>query len=390
MKALGGTSGGIIACASSSANYSNNINIDNCYVKNIESENSDRFGGIIGVTGACNGDRTITITSCNVENAINKDASAGGICGCITDTNSLTVKNCNVENINGFDSGIISNFLGKTAIVKDCSARNVTLDSSTTSNLGGIVGYGTNMDLENCFAENIQILRSDVYLFENVGGVIGFLRKGSIKSSKVQKFSLNENVAECTVMKIGGIVGFSDDVSVSNCQVSDATINVPQEAYYIGGICGFGTNIKDSNVTNLKINAPNVRGVGGIIGHGFNNVSTSLIQNCEVKNSSITGKEYVGGIAGAAFINIADCKVEDSEISGQDSIGGIQGFGGEFENSSKYVPVKIDNAEVKNTTVNGKTNSNKILGRTTYIKDSSTPTQDKITNCKYNDAAVSQ
>ena len=272
---------------------------------------------------------------------------------------------------------------GKEVEIEKCYVNNfdVTGEDST----GGIVGHGEYAKIDMCVVTNSKINNTSNSTYVNNGGIAGFFVKGSISDCITKSVELKS-----TNGRAGGILGGTNETLVENCNVYGGSIISEGNMTGIGGICGFGTNVSNCTVEGLKIEAPNTIGVAGIVGHGKNEVSTSLIQNCSIKNCQIKGKNYVGGIAGAAFINISNCQVEGSTLEGTDGVGGIQGFGGEFTDATKYVPVKIDKGEVTNTEIKGTTNVNNIQGCNTYVKDSTDPTKDTITNCKYNGSAVTQ
>lgn len=328
-----------------------NIKIDNTY------NTYAGFGGIIG-----NSERKVIIENCSVSNIEGKVGDyAGGIAG----------------NINGYED------IGKSEI-KKCSASDIKIKAANskngTANVGGIVGYGYFIDISDCDVSN-----SKIEMGYNIGGIIGFESTGTISNCTTKNINLLTEKG-----RVGGIIGGTNETAVENCNVYGGSIIATNGYDGLGGICGVGINVSNCIVENLQIDAPNTIGVGGIVGNGLNYVSTSLIQKCKVKNCKIKGKDYVGGIAGAAFINISDCKVNDSTIEGTDGVGGIQGFGGKFKSTDRYIPIRIDKGEVTNTEIKGSTNVNKIQGQNTYIIDSTDPTQDTITNCKYNGSDISQ
>ena len=346
-------------------NEYNKLCINNCKVENVKFENVTGFGGIIG-----NSERIVKIENCNVNNIEGESSSnySGGYVGGIA------------GNFNGHSDNNICK-------IQKCSVNGLNIKSE--ENIGGIIGYGYNINISDCNTSdsNIEMKKTGKMIgSENTGGIIGFGTKGTISNCTAQNInSINEKG------RAGGIIGGgTQEVLIENCNVNGGSITSTSSSRGLGGICGVGTNVTNCTVENFQINAPNTIGVAGIVGHGMNNVSTSLIQKCKVKNCTIKGKDYVGGIAGAAFINISDCQVEDSTIEGTDSVGGIQGLGGIFGETDIYVPVKIDKGEVKNTEIKGSTNVNKIQGQNTYIINSAEPTQDSITNCKYNGNNVTQ
>ncbi len=362
-----------------------NITITDCNVKDLNIiSNANLAGGIIGdYEGNRGNDSKLYIGNCKVEDVkINNTSKFGGMI-CVGNGMS-TIENCSVNNIegeiNGFVGGIAGNLLLYTndaCVISKCYANNLNVTSH--SDASGILGYGNNLNISDCVVSNSKIDST------NNGVISSFIQTGTITGCITKNVDLIN-----TQGKVGEIVGGTNGATIDNCHVYGGSITSTSEYSSVGGICGLGTNASNCTVENLIINAGSTSSVGGIIGNGKNEISTSLIQNCSVKNCKIKGKNYVGGIAGAASINISNCQVEGSTIEGTDSVGGIQGFGGEFANTATYVPVKIDKGEVTNTEIKGTTNVNNIQGCNTYVKDSTDATKDTITNCKYNGSAVTQ
>ena len=364
----------------------NKANITDCSVKGLNITKAKQAGGLVG---SYSGDGQLLIKNCKIMDSKLANLSSFGGMICVS-VGTAKIENCNVHNVEGVCSsylgGMAANFVDlpdvKSAIY-NCIVDNFNVTGQECT--GGIIGYGYNVELSKNSTINSNIINNTDVAYQNNGGIAGFLSKGTIENCLTNNVNLRNNNG-----KSGGILGGIDNVLVENCNVYGGSIISENSTEGVGGICGYGTNVSNCTVEDLKIEAPNTIGVAGIVGHGKNEVSTSLIQNCSVKNCKIKGKNYVGGIAGAAFINISNCQVEGSTLEGTDGVGGIQGFGGEFTDATKYVPVKIDKGEVTNTEIKGTTNVNNIQGCNTYVKDSTDPTKDTITNCKYNGSAVTQ
>ena len=376
------------------ATISNDSRITDCIVKDIDIATNNVTGVILGsfIKINYNEYNQLYIANCKVENIkiYNTNAGFGGIIG--NSERKVIIENCSVSNIEGesgdYAGGIAGNINGYRDIgkseIKKCSASDIKIKAANskngTANVGGIVGYGYFIDISDCNVSNSKIENGS-----NIGGIIGFESTGTISNCTTKNINLLTEKG-----RVGGIIGGTNETAVENCNVYGGSIIATNGYDGLGGICGVGINVSNCIVENLQIDAPNTIGVGGIVGNGLNYVSTSLIQKCKVKNCKIKGKDYVGGIAGAAFINISDCQVNDSTIEGTDGVGGIQGFGGKFRSTDRYIPIRIDKGEVTNTEIKGSTNVNKIQGQNTYIINSTDPTQDTITNCKYNGSDISQ
>ena len=103
---------------------------------------------------------------------------------------------------------------------------------------------------------------------------------------------------------VGGLIGIADNSTVSNSQVSGKV-----DAYtVVGGAIGHAvestlTSIKSSaTVTGKAVNT------GGLIG----NASRIQMTDCQVNEATVTGVQYVGGLAGSLY----DSTVTASTVSG--------------------------------------------------------------------------
>ena len=80
-------------------------------------------------------------------------------------------------------------------------------------------------------------------------------------------------------------------------------------------------NGNDKTIANLTINRPSVdyQGLFGAIG------SNGMVQNLGVVNASVSGKSYVGGMAGQLAGTVQNCYSTGS-VSGTNTIGGVVGY----------------------------------------------------------------
>ncbi len=151
--------------------------------------------------------------------------------------------------------------------------------------------------------------------------------------------------------------------------------------YHAAGLFGaLNGTVKDlvidgAEISNVSEAGPNGTSNGTAVVAG--SIYTSgLIQNVTVKNATVNGNRYVGGIAGYVYGKIEGCSVIDSHITATcdeltgswdngDKVGGIAGF---FpQDSDNY----IRNCSVENTDINGYRDLGGIVG---YAAD-------EVSNC---------
>ena len=111
--------------------------------------------------------------------------------------------------------------------------------------------------------------------------------------------------------------------AVHDLTIDGAVINVPNAAQNVGVLAGRAeykafTNVK---ITNATITS-NAQYVGGLIGFGYGNVT-----GCEVSNSTITGKDQVGGLFGYhKLINVQNNTLTNNDVTAtEERAGGIFG-----------------------------------------------------------------
>ena len=169
----------------------------------------------------------------------------------------------------------------------------------------------------------------------------------------------------------GGLFGYIyGAATIKNLKIENptikATISGEGQGHNVGVLVGFANNnggkATIDNVTvkgNVKVDAPNVYGVGAIVGYSYRDMGT--ISNCTVDandDSYIKGYSFVGGITGYSYSNavISNCSVENLAITATSySVGGIAGV---VNNNNK-----IENCRVAETvTVNGQANVGSVVG----------------------------
>lgn len=185
--------------------------------------------------------------------------------------------------------------------------------------------------IENCEFNNISITAPDG---EGIG-VISVFEAGTIKNISLDDIYLESN------KDIGGFIsefraGTVDNITVKNVEIN-ARYPKGSAPYYIGGVFATMDGINQYNVTNIQLENINIKGrgsyVGGLVGqftnnYIFNTQEEVQIRNITMKDSSIIGDAYVGGIAGVLVggenINVENISIE----SNKDAFGVAYQFAG--------------------------------------------------------------
>lgn len=171
-----------------------------------------------------------------------------------------------------------------------------------------------------------------------IGGIVGYTYATSIIDTSIDK--------SCTIKGnncVGGIIGgYCGNYSTMKSLISSATVSATGN--YIGGIAGFiGAPYSDYGFEqhNYYIN-----GELNIIHDGYENAYSKCSNY-----GNVTGKNYVGGIAGKCATN-SNIKqlINEGNIKGESYVGGIAG---EFYGADLRIAYSIGEISASNTAVGG-------------------------------------
>lgn len=274
---LGVTNGG----ATGSSNIggiigTNNGNMYSGYNESIVSGN-DNVGGIIGendggINYTLEEDGTVTWSKGTVENVVN----ATGVTG----------TGNNVGGLLGTNIGSVENGRNNGAITGN-------------DYVGGLVGInGENSTLTNLVNDSSAAITGEQY----VGGIAGS-NAGTITTGNEETDETVNLINRGTITGqhyVGGVAG-SNSGTITNANndvelnVKDSTATGNDAAEYFGGIAG--VNTKDgiiNNATNTAdVNADGADYVGGIVGK-----NDGTLKDMAGNSGTVTGGEFVGGVAG--------------------------------------------------------------------------------------------
>ena len=185
-------------------------------------------------------------------------------------------------------SGVSGRFFGLFGYINTGTVTNtVVLDGriSGIENVGGIAGYLKSGSILNCAVD------SEVSGDKAVGGIVGNLggSTASVSTSGMLGSIVGTNYSndKSFLTNVGGVVGISNKATVNKC-FNYATISAPN-ARFVGGILGYNSA---GTLTNSYSTAAQTSGnvmVGGLV--GYNNNGT--VKTCYV-SSKVTGSSQVG------------------------------------------------------------------------------------------------
>lgn len=312
---------GIAAVVSAEA-----VRIENCHILNgtIQS-NGKGAAGIVGVDDSSFSGRTFIVINCtNKANISGNGNYVGGISGyasCDNCQNYGTVINNTTKN--GYTGGIT----GRGNVTGSTNSGNVT----SYKTVAGITGAGDATGCRN--SGNITGTGIEVCGISGIGYVTDSHNTGTISSTGQYAAGIvgQGGASGCTnsgdvtgKTYVGGISGSVTTDVVTNCQNSGT---VTATGDYAGGIAGRHTNNSSASKATEFSNCENTADVtssgnyvGGIVGES--NSGYCVIKE-SINRGAVSGKDYVGGIAGASK-SVTDCD-NYGNVSGNQSVGGISG-----------------------------------------------------------------
>ena len=302
------------------------VRIENCHILNgtIQS-NGKGAAGIVGVDDSSFSGRTFIVINCtNKANISGNGNYVGGISGyasCDNCQNYGTVINNTTKN--GYTGGIT----GRGNVTGSTNSGNVT----SYKTVAGITGAGDATGCRN--SGNITGTGIEVCGISGIGYVTDSHNTGTISSTGQYAAGIvgQGGASGCTnsgdvtgKTYVGGISGSVTTDVVTNCQNSGT---VTATGDYAGGIAGRHTNNSSASKATEFSNCENTADVtssgnyvGGIVGES--NSGYCVIKE-SINRGAVSGKDYVGGIAGASK-SVTDCD-NYGNVSGNQSVGGISG-----------------------------------------------------------------
>ncbi|MCD8321296.1 MAG: hypothetical protein LUC89_00230 [Oscillospiraceae bacterium] len=283
---------------------------------------------------------------------------------------------------------IVCGFIGDAdgAVVRNLSIVNSCVDTAgieSVDYIGAIVAEGVDTVIENCSSD--AAIRCDGLVIGYVGGIAGFLRRGS-----AEKCVFTGSIAfhDCASADVGGIVGFASGLDVISC-IADCVFSEGENApANIGGIIGYCQPGPDSVISDcvsysdISVAASSLGGIvntisldqymeyngdagmvyqpsslrmescrndgdlyteegiisytpsGGLVGEVLSpydrevGPGSLVMEGCE-NNGAVTGVQCVGGVIGQissayGMVTVSGC-VNNGAITGKSYVGGIVG-----------------------------------------------------------------
>ena len=279
-----------------------------CTAKGVRIVNTKNYAG--GIVAYAHDGTAIRLCEVNEGAEVSAANEVGGIVGKIEGGQVYMCKATNATITAGSeDAGAIGGWIVGACSVEGCNASACGINA--VSYAGGIVGLLEKSIIASCRVTD----KSKVSVTKNcAGGIAGYLKKA--EESHVDDCLVSTESIVSGAQNIGGIVGWLDTGTIRSCSFFGAVVNGSAD------------------------------GVGGIVGRAISKSGTeNIIESCKVGvGSAVTGSYSVGGILGYAYpdkngkLLIVNCGIDDSTVratacdtggdpsSGDSMSGGICGW----------------------------------------------------------------
>ena len=134
---------------------------------------------------------------------------------------------------------------GVSGSIQNSSVTNFMLENQSGTSktaAGGLIAQGNGNNIENCFAQNIDL---KVFYSSNVMGIGGIYGYDSVANSIINCYATG--IIESDNSNIGGIGGFLNRGDVKECY---STVDIITDGDYTGGLVGNDRNTELNNITN--------------------------------------------------------------------------------------------------------------------------------------------
>ncbi len=270
------------------------------------------------------------------------------------------------EDWQGIEEGTYQNYKLMNDI--DFSGRDNIKSNVTMSRLesSGSTLKNIELNLSGDYSGLIREIRTnlDGVNFENikVTGKSSYVGVIGKSTAEVKNIKFKEITVTAPYDQIGSI-GRQEIGKVENIELENVAITGRN---YVGGLIGYSL----SNITNIRATNITIQGnshIGGIAGH---NQAPGMISNTEIKDSNITGTgEYVGGIIGFFSKWNPNITITINKLKSINNI--IQStsnyVGGIFGIGDGTYALPLEYFEVKNCQIIGQNNVGGILGDINYM-----------------------
>ncbi len=142
-------------------------------------------------------------------------------------------------------------------------------------------------------------------------GFFGYAYRSDIKNLTLKDVKVTGEV------DVGGMVGWLDGGSLTNCSIS-GSVDAGKNGFYTGGLVGYSSGVIGNCSASCTVNGNYV--VGGLVGEEYGGVS-----DCQADGTT-SGGIFVGGLVGSAYNDVSKCKTSGTVKSELGFAGGLVGI----------------------------------------------------------------
>lgn len=205
--------------------------------------------------------------------------------------------------------GKVGTTSSEKTIIKDLNVKYTSSRVIAYKGFGTIVGEASNVRIENC-----HVIEGTTFTISNAmngGGIVGQIDHGEIVDCSVVNSTFN--FTSVTPKRVGGICSIASSTVITNCHVSNATLNAPNSSGIVADMKD-GV-VKECSFTGVLGNGNNIMNSGGICGIAENDVTIFNSYSRFALNVGGTIESFgnlVGSIGGGANVKIKNCYASGS------------------------------------------------------------------------------
>lgn len=175
---------------------------------------------------------------------------------------------------------------------------------------------------------SIKNIKFENITLKNTKGSGNYFGIIATNTGDIQNLQFNQITIEAEYMSYVGMIGKTTQGNIENIEMDDINIKGKD---YVGGFIGrINISVGDSIVNNITGDNVTVEGTSNLVGGiiGHQGESSLTVTNIIIENSDINGKgSYIGGIVGQSGAVFKYLKVNNTNITGNSYVGGILGNG---------------------------------------------------------------
>ena len=254
---------------------------------------------------------------------------------CLVKGTTVSATAAAVQNVGGFVGG--TDYAG--ANFRGCSVDSGCSVNANGNHAGGFVGFANVPDAyKDCWSAATVTSAS-----EYVGAFAGYASGASTFTG----CHASGNVSG--TMHVGGFTGMAENAVFTDCYYENGTVKASGTAKttHSAGFCGYATTgvsfsgcyVKDATVTTA---GQRIGGFIGQLGSSYKSPNNTMLSQCHVQNTAVTGGTNTGGFVGVQYDPITRSYVSGGSVTAKGAhCGGFSGFSQQGSLSNCYTTASV-------------------------------------------------